>query len=177
MDCIQVSELISMYLEDELSPELHDEMTQHLEQCTTCRELKEKVAEMLFTFPELEEEVPFFLKNRLYYIPESQNIMELPETRFFYLKWVAAVVGPLIIFLNLMYFTPIYPPANRLLHTAVSKIETLTVEAGAFFDRLKESGSFFGLSSKAENDKPKAERKAGKKEVKKNIPKMSSQKK
>ncbi len=147
MDCTQVSELISMYIEGEVSAEIHTEMSQHLEQCTPCRLLKEKVEELLYAFPALEEEVPFFLKNRLYYIPESQQIEELPESKFFYLKWVAAAIGPLILFLNLFYFTNINPPANRFLHNMVSKIETLTVEVGAFFTRLKESKTILGFSS------------------------------
>jgi hypothetical protein len=118
----------------------------HLEQCGSCSRLKEKVEELMYAFPDLEEEVPFFLKNRLHYIPESQQVIEMPESRFYYLKWVAAAIGTFVLFLNLFYFTNIYPPANRFLHTAVSKIETFTVETGAFFERLKESKNFVVFS-------------------------------
>ena len=146
MDCLQVEELMSLYLENEVSEELHQEITDHIEQCQVCKELKEQVEELLFVFPELEEEVPFFLKNRLHYIPESQQVIELPESRFYYMKWVAAAIGTFVLFLNLFYFTNIYPPANRFLHLTVSKLETLTVETGAFFERMKESKDFFLFS-------------------------------
>ena len=139
MKCKDVEELISMYIEGDVSGEEDKEISLHLEQCDRCSQLKDTVEELLGVFPELEEEVPFFLKNRLYYIPESQEVEELPESRFHYLKWVAAAIGTFVLFLNLFYFTNIYPPAHRFLHTAVSKIQTFTVETGAFFERLKES--------------------------------------
>jgi hypothetical protein len=139
MDCKQVEDLISMYIESEVTEETHREISTHLELCSSCRRLKEKVEDLLYVFPELEEEVPFFLKNRLYYIPESQEVEEIPEGRYYYMKWVAAAVGTFVLFLNLFYFTNIYPPANRLLHTLVSKVETFAVETGAFFERVKES--------------------------------------
>ena len=91
-------------------------------------------------FPGLEEEVPFFLKNRLYYIPESQDILaEPPESSFYYLKWLAAAIGTVAMLLNLFYFTNIYPPAKRLLHTVVAQMKTFTVETGAFIDEVKAS--------------------------------------
>lgn len=146
MDCLQVEELMSLYLEHEVSDDVYKEITAHIEQCRACRELKEQIEDMIDVFPDLEEEVPFFLKNRLHYIPESQQVIEMPETRFYYMKWVAAAIGTFVLFLNLFYFTNIYPPANRFLHTTVSKLETLTVETGAFFERLKESKEFFLFS-------------------------------
>jgi hypothetical protein len=154
MDCKQVEELISMYIECEVADELHQEITLHLEQCAECSRLKNEVEELLYVFPELEEEVPFFLKNRLYYIPESQEVEILPESRFYYLKWVAAAIGTFVLFLNLFYFTNLYPPANRLLHTAVSKVETFTVQAGAFFEKVKESKDLMIFSIfKSDKDK------------------------
>lgn len=146
MDCLQVEELMSLYLENEVSEDIYREITAHIEQCHACRDLKEQIESMLDVFPDLEEEVPFFLKNRLHYIPESQQVIEMPVSRFHYMKWVAAAIGTFVLFLNLFYFTNIYPPANRFLHTAVSKLETLTVEAGAFFERIKESKDFFLFS-------------------------------
>lgn len=146
MDCLQVEELMSLYLENEVSEDIYREITAHIEQCPGCRDLKEQIEDMLDVLPDLEEEVPFFLKNRLHYIPESQQVIEMPETRFYYMKWVAAAIGTFVLFLNLFYFTNIYPPANRFLHTTVSKLETLTVEAGAFFERIKESKDFFLFS-------------------------------
>jgi predicted anti-sigma-YlaC factor YlaD len=146
MDCQQVENLISTYIENEVSRELHKEITLHLEQCEKCRHLKEKVEELLMAFPELEEDVPFFLKNRLYYIPESQEIEEIKESRFYFLRWVAAIIGTFVLFLNLFYFTNIYPPANRTLHIIVSEIKSFTVETGAFIQKVTESKGMFLFS-------------------------------
>ena len=102
MNCKRVEELLSMYIENELPGELHREISLHLEHCGQCRVLKEKIEELIYVFPDLEEEVPFFLKNRLYYIPESQAVIEeRRESEFFYLKWLAAAIGTFVLFLNL----------------------------------------------------------------------------
>lgn len=150
MDCTHVEDLISGYLENELPPELLKEVSLHLETCVTCRLLKEKVEELMYSFQELEEEVPFFVRNRLYYIPESQrNIIEMENERQ-YLKWMAAMIGAFALFLNLFYFTNIFPPANRVLHEMVSSIKTLSVKTEAIYEKVKESNTLFFLSSKNE---------------------------
>lgn len=151
MDCKQVEDLMSEYIEHELSPEVHKEVSLHLEKCLPCCVLKEQVEELMGVFPELEEDVPFFLKNRLYYIPEAQedNVIDL-EVKWSYLKWVAAVIGIFVLFLNLFYFTNIYPPANRVLHSVVSGIETIAVKTGAVYERVKESNVLFFLPSEEE---------------------------
>ncbi|MCX6581573.1 MAG: zf-HC2 domain-containing protein [Candidatus Aminicenantes bacterium] len=154
MECIQVEDLISGYIENELPRELHKEVSLHLEACQNCRLLKEKVEELVYAFPELEEDVPFFVKNRLYYIPESQdNIIELEGERL-YLKWIAAMVGTFVLFLNLFYFTNVFPPANRTLHLMVSGIKTLTVKTEAIYEKVKESNKLFFLSSKNGETEP-----------------------
>jgi hypothetical protein len=140
MNCNRVEELLSMYIENELPAELHREVSLHLEECVQCRILKEKIEDLIYVFPDLEEEVPFFLKNRLYYIPESQAVIEeRRESKFFYLKWLAAAIGTFVLFLNLFYFTNIYPPAKRVLHSMVARIKTFTVDTGAFIDEVRAS--------------------------------------
>lgn len=139
MDCKRVEETISMYIENELPEDQYNAISRHMEQCDTCRILKNQVEELLYAFPDLEEEVPFYLRNRLYYIPESQEVEDQNESSLYFLKWVAAAIGTFVLFLNLFFFTNLYPPANRVLHTAVSKVKTFTVKAGAFFERAKES--------------------------------------
>lgn len=136
MNCKKVEDLLSAYIENDLSEEVRKEVSLHLEQCESCRQLKEKMEELIYSFNDLEEEVPFFLKNRILYIHESR---EDEQTKYYYLKWVAAVVGTIILFLNLFYFTNIYPPANRALHSLASQIEIIVVETEAFFERIKES--------------------------------------
>jgi predicted anti-sigma-YlaC factor YlaD len=140
MDCQRVEDLISNYIENELSAEMHREISLHLGKCRHCQQLKEKIEDLINTFPDLEEEVPFFLKNRLYYIPESQDLLaERVESKFYFLKWLAAAIGTVVLFLNLFYFTNISPPAKRLLHSVVAQVKTFTVETGAFIDEVKES--------------------------------------
>jgi len=146
MDCKKIEDLISMYVENELSKEVHKEISLHLRQCEKCRELKEKVEELIYVFPELEEEVPFFLKNRLLYIPESQTMQERRESRFYFLKWMAAVIGTFVMLLNLFYFTNILPPAHRALHQVMAEIKTLTVETGAFLEKITASEDLFFFS-------------------------------
>jgi predicted anti-sigma-YlaC factor YlaD len=159
MDCQRVEDLISSYIENDLSPELYREVSLHLEQCQHCQQLKETIEDIITTFPDLEEDVPFFLKNRLYYIPESQEVLaERIESKFYFLKWLAAAIGTVVLFLNLFYFTNIYPPAKRLLHSVVAQVKTFTVETGAFIDEVKESdGTALLTLLKKENT---AERKA-----------------
>lgn len=139
MNCHEIEDLISDYIEDELPETEALKIKAHLEECQSCLKLKEKIEEMMYSFPELEEEVPFFLRNRLYYIPESQEIEDLKHTRFGYMKYVAAVVGTFVLLLNLFYFTNIYPAANRALHGLVARIKTITVDTGAFFEKVKDS--------------------------------------
>jgi predicted anti-sigma-YlaC factor YlaD len=156
MDCKEVRDLISGYIENELSRELKREVSLHLEQCPDCRQLKEKVEGLLSMSPELEEEVPFFLKNRLYNIPETA---EEKSGRLVYLKWLAAMVGTIVLFLNLFYFTNIFPPANRALHRMVSHIETFAVETSAFIERIKGSkGNVFSSFLPGDSDGETADR-------------------
>lgn len=150
MDCKRAQDLISGYIENELSRELKREVSLHLEQCPNCRRLKEKVESLMSLSPELEEEVPFFLKNRLYNIPETA---EERSGRLVYLKWLAAMVGTIVLFLNLFYFTNIFPPANRALHLMVSHIETFAVETSAFIERIKGSkGNIFSSFFSGDSD-------------------------
>jgi len=151
MDCKQIEDLMSEYIEHELCPEVHKAVSLHLEKCLPCCVLKEQVEELMGAFPDLEEEVPFFLKNRLYYIPEADedNVIEI-EVGWSYLKWVAAMIGTFVLFLNLFYFTNIFPPANRALHSVVSGIETLAVKTGAVYEKVKESKILFFLPSNEE---------------------------
>lgn len=139
MDCIKVEDILSDYLENEISEDLHKEVSLHLETCASCMALKEKIEELVNFFPELEEDVPFFLKNRLYYIPESQEEDDYTDAKYSYLRWVAAVIGTFVLFLNLFYFTNLYPPANRTLHSVVSKVKGITVDTGEFFQEVADS--------------------------------------
>ena len=136
MDCKKVESLMSGFIENELENSQRKEISIHLKQCPKCRGLKEKIEHMRYVYPELEEEIPFFLKNRLYNIFDAD---QEEENRGIYLKWVAAAIGTVVLFLNLFYFTNIYPTANKALHLTVARVEKFVVEAGAFIETIKES--------------------------------------
>jgi len=68
--CKEIESLLSAYLENELSPVESEQIAQHLASCPQCLNLKEKMEELLLKLSDLQEEVPFFLKNRLFNIPE-----------------------------------------------------------------------------------------------------------
>ncbi len=163
MDCNHVEDLLSAYIENDLPATQRREISGHLEECRDCRLLKEQMEEMMNSFSILEEDVPFHLKNRLLYIHESQELAAENDrpARYEYLNWAAAMVGTIVLFLNLFYFTNLYPPANRALHTVVSRIEVIAVETEAFFEKVKDSKDmlFSSLLQKetGENDVPEDE--------------------
>lgn len=126
---------MSRYVENDLDKETNTQISLHIKQCDNCRLLKEKLEELMDTLPELEEEIPFYLKNRLLYLPESQAAT---HTKAPVLRWVAAMIGTMILFLNLFYFTNILPPANKVLHTLVAQIEKFAVQTEALLDRLND---------------------------------------
>lgn len=140
MDCRTVEGHLSRFIENDVNFSQQQEITDHLKTCEKCSKLKEKVEHVLNVYPDLEEEVPFFLKNRLYNIVDSTQESEIKAG---YIRWVAAAVGTVVLFLNLFYFTNIYPTANRALHLAVAEIQKLVVETGAFFEKIRESKNNF----------------------------------
>jgi predicted anti-sigma-YlaC factor YlaD len=136
--CHEIESLLSAYLENDLSPAESDQVGQHLADCPRCLLLKEKLEDMLLKMSELQEEVPFFLKNRLFNIPEFSEKKKIAKIIYFP-KWLAAAVGTVILFLNLFYFTNIFPQVNREMHAVVGSIETFVVQTGGWFEKIKES--------------------------------------
>ncbi|MBN1196309.1 MAG: zf-HC2 domain-containing protein [Candidatus Aminicenantes bacterium] len=162
MDCKLVEERISNYIENNLSATEMDAVREHIQSCGACRDLLERMERVLYLCEDLTEEVPFFLKNRLYNIAETRVAEEpaISGRTITVLKWAAAMVGTAVLLLNLLYFTSIVPPANRFLHLAVSRIETFVVEAGAYVERISESdrnpflGLFMSPDKKIDADQP-----------------------
>jgi len=167
MDCNKFGELLSDYQDNALSPGEKKEFTSHIEKCPQCNEIIAGVDHIQSILPELNRDVPFFLKNRLYLIGETEEEKAVPRN-YGYVRWVAAAVGTLVLFLNLFYFTNIFPAANKTLHTAVAGIEKFVVETEAFIGRIKESNNFF-IFKKSEtitkSEKKKRETKAKKKTI------------
>jgi len=136
--CREIEGLLSAYLENEISKEEAVNVTEHLGGCAACLAKKEKMEEIIFRLSDLQEEVPFFLKNRLYNIPEIVE-KKTPTKLLYFPKWLAAAVGTVILFFNLFYFTNIFPPVNREMHSFVSSIEKFVVKTGGWFEKIKES--------------------------------------
>ena len=136
--CREIESLLSAYLENELSKEEAESVAGHLKECPDCLNKKETIEELIYKLADLQEEVPFFLKNRLYNIPEVDEKRK-PANLFYFPKWLAAAVGTVILFLNLFYFTNIFPPANREMHSFVYSVEKLVVRTGGWFEKIKES--------------------------------------
>ena len=140
--CKEIESLLSAYLENELAAADSDQIVRHLAVCRHCLELKEKMEENLLKMSDLQEEVPFFLKNRLFNIPEISEKKSTAKIIYFP-KWLAAAVGTVILFLNLFYFTNIFPSVNREMHSVVGSIETFVVRTGGWFEKIKESKNLF----------------------------------
>lgn len=136
--CRDIESWLSAYLENDLPREAAAEVEAHIGECAACRARKEKMEELLFGLAELQEEVPFFLKNRLYNIPET--VEKKGEARVVHFpQWLAAAIGTIVLFLNLFYFTNVFPPANRQMHALVSSVEKFVVRTGGWFEKVKES--------------------------------------
>lgn len=156
--CREIESLLSAYLENDLSKDEMENISEHLNGCSACLSKKEKMEEIILKLSDLQEEVPFFLKNRLLNIPDM--IEKKKPVKFLYFpKWLAAAVGTIILFLNLFYFTNIFPPVNREVHSLVSSIEKFIVKTGGWFEKVKESKellffTFFNKKSmEIKNDK------------------------
>lgn len=166
MDCKRVESLISAFIENDVNEHDRQEISLHLKKCKNCLRLKEHIEYMAPLYPELQEDIPFFLKNRLYNIFESS---EEKEREYGYLRWVAAAIGTLVLFLNLFYFTNIFPAANKTLHIATARIERFFVETKAFFEELKasEDSVLFGILKEDQdiekgNQEKRSDKKGGK---------------
>jgi len=140
MNCTKFEELLSSYQDNTLSPDQKKQFTNHMEQCPDCAGITDSVEHVKAILPELNQEIPFFLKNRLYLIGETEHDIS-PVRNYAYIRWVAATIGTMVLFLNLFYFTNIFPAANKTLHTAVAGIENFMVEAEVFIGRIKESNN------------------------------------
>lgn len=140
--CKDIENLLSAYLENELAAADAARVAEHLASCRHCLDLKEKMEEIMLRMADLQEEVPFFLKNRLFNIPEISE-KESTAKIIFFPKWLAAAVGTVILFLNLFYFTNIFPSVNREMHALVGSVETFVVRTGGWLEKIKESKNLF----------------------------------
>ena len=129
MECVMVENVLMDFMERKLDKDQIALIAAHLRKCPACKRLHEKMEWMLLRLADLEEDVPFFLKNRLSIFPSGlkngeRSGLVSPNGR-------RRVFGTVILFSNLFYFTNIYPPANKGIHSLVSHVEESSSARGA----------------------------------------------
>jgi len=143
MTCERFEELLSAYLEGELSLEEKREMDGHLASCLACAELLTVFRETqaaLKGFPEVEPGPA--LMARLYAIPEKKRFFQ-PVFDFLVrpsLQPVFAALSALFIAISFVFFVPqgrgIQKAIDRQIHLGYSQVEKLYAKAGSVTDEL-----------------------------------------
>ena len=143
MKCEKIEELLSLYLEDELSPEEKRAVEMHLKTCQSCFELLaliEGTKESLTDFPQLE-----LSKNRLdrlYSVPIRKKRLKLSFDFLLRPSFqpIMAAVTILLIIISFYLFNPdknyINRSIDRQAHLGYSKIQKLYAKAESFTDNL-----------------------------------------
>jgi hypothetical protein len=143
MTCERFEELLSAYLEGELSGEERLEMDGHLDLCPACAELLSvfrETQEALAGFPELEPGPALMAK--LYAIPEKRSLFKTVSDFVLRpsLQPVYAAFMVLFIALSFVFFHPqghgIQKAIDRQLHLGYNQVEKLYAKAGSVTDEL-----------------------------------------
>lgn len=143
MKCEKIEELLSPYLEDDLSPAEKKAVEEHLKTCQSCSDLLSFLAESqesLADFPQLE--VSEDLLDRLFTIPSekkrfnfSLDFLLRPS-----LQPIFAAATILMIIVSFYLFHPnkrsIDKSIDRHAHLGYSKIERIYAKAESFTDSL-----------------------------------------
>jgi anti-sigma factor RsiW len=143
MTCERIEELLSAYLEGELSEAEKREVDAHLAGCPSCAELLSLLRETqgaLSAFPEIEPSPA--VMEKLYAIPEKRSYFK-PVVRFLLrpdLQPVYAAFSVLFLALSFVFFLPqgngIRKELDRRLHQGYSQVEKLYAEAGSLTDEM-----------------------------------------
>jgi hypothetical protein len=148
MKCKKIEELLSPYLEDELSPEEKKAVAEHLKSCENCSLLfsyMKETKESLASIPELE--VTESLLDRLYSIPTKKKRFKLKLPNFDFLlrpslQPVLTVATIVLIMVSFYFFGPskssIDKSISRQIHLGYGKIEKLYSKAESFTASLGE---------------------------------------
>jgi len=148
MKCERIEELLSPYLEDELSPEEKGAVVEHLKTCESCSLLfsyMEETRESLAGIPELQ--VSENLLDRLYSISSKKKRFKLRLPSFDFLvrpslQPVLTVATIMLIMISFYFFGPnkssIDKSISRQIHLGYSKIERLYAKAESFTASLGE---------------------------------------
>jgi predicted anti-sigma-YlaC factor YlaD len=143
MKCEKIEELLSPYLENDLSSEEKAAVKNHLQTCSSCSSLLsrlEEIHESLTDFPELD--VSQDLRERLYALPRKKRKFSLGLDFFLRpsLQPVLAVASIFFIMISFYFFHPnkksINQSLERQVHLGYSKIVKLYTKGGYFKEDL-----------------------------------------
>ena len=155
MECERIEQLLSPYLEDELSQENRQAVESHIRSCHSCAELlslMKETTETLSSFPELD--VSEGLTEKLYDLPQKRKrfkfIIDILLRPSFQPIMAAATV--LLVLISFYMFHPERSAINRSierqLHIGFSKVEKLYAEAESITHSLGEYKDNFLVSIK-----------------------------
>lgn len=137
MRCENILELLSPYLDDELSLDIKEKVDRHLLQCRDCAALfalLRDTQESLSEFPEIEPGRK--LLTSLYEIPNRPRFLSFKFFQRPALQPVFAATTALMLLGSIYFFHPdragINKAINRNLHLGYSKIELIYAQAEAF---------------------------------------------
>lgn len=145
MECKTIENLLSPYLEDELTLEERKNIEEHLQSCQSCAELlsfMEDARVSLAAFPELE--VSKDLTKKLYDLPQKKKKFSLVLDLLLRpsLQPVMAAATVLLVVVSFYIFHPnrsaIDRALERQLHIGYSKVERLYAEAESITHSLNE---------------------------------------
>jgi anti-sigma factor RsiW len=155
MECKNIEELLSPYLEDGLNLRQREAVEVHLASCPSCSELLSFMKEArisLETFPELE--VSQNLMERLYGVPRRKKRFRLVQD-FLLRPSLQPILAAATILLTVVSFYAFHPNRSaindaieRQFHLGISKVQKLYAEADSITHSLDEYKDSFFLSLK-----------------------------
>jgi len=155
MDCKRIEELLSSFLEGDLSQAEMALMESHLAGCPDCASLLAvlgRAQKALAGFPEIE--VSPSLKARLIVIPEQKKKFSF-SFDFVLKPSLQPVFAAATIFMTLLSFYLFNPDKRNIdrtidqrIHTGYGQVEKLYAKAGSFTDRLGDTAENVFVSVK-----------------------------
>ena len=143
MGCEKIEELLSPYIEDELTQEQKHSVEDHLRTCSNCAELltlMRAAKESLASFPEVD--VSGELTEKLYALPQKRKKLRfIPDILL--RPSFQPIMAAATVLLTLVSFYAFHPERSainraieRQFHASVNKVEKLYAEAGSFTHTL-----------------------------------------
>jgi len=145
MECERIEELLSPYLEDDLTKEERQNVNAHLYTCAGCAELlslMREAKESLSSFPEVE--VSEGLTEKLYELPQKRRKFHFVADFLLRPSFqpIMAAATVLLVFVSFYVFHPERSAINRSIerqfHIGFSKVEKLYAEAESITHTLDE---------------------------------------